>query len=1141
MMEGTMSGTALSSQKEYEVLIHAISHEHTRDNFDRHVLVLEKWLRDYEKGFFLRDLPSINFIIVLLRERMVTQNELFQPIVIGMLKVASQPLYESKANERLRTYVRNNIVTFYIELAKIWEICDMRTRITLASTFRCIVNGGVDPRILKVDVTPFAPQDDRTPMADKVYIQGLLRESGVTCTIVREFLVSVDLMCSFAPDAAESMAAPLEVKKKKDDGVDDEAAPESTQSGSGSGTLPRDKTGMDEDSDEEAFNNTLAASTSIVDGGAGAVGEPSLADASSALLSKTDDGAGAASEAGKTFLDLCVELSADIDTCVLMADTSVCVGLIKLLTIAASESLRDERVAVCVDMIWKCMGERTNAVVGPALQETGGHNKARNTFADMKELIDFDYAVTTLKTLFLRLLFEGYRLADKELRNEVVILFTVLANFPQAVPYFVSSGLITTLVTYACVGEAGVDSWPFFDENIAKPRNFATAFDVDLQLKSSLWMLIDDLLHSTDPDVMLCVGASPLLSVVLSYMEVNSSENRNTAGSTVRDTSQLDGEQSLMSMMDEQNSTLLPYPREARDMSHIPDFPPLPGNEPTPTEAKDDTAVKQYFNALPIAQLRDLQVLGMNFVSKNATLLMGEFVRVDGPLRVLEVIHRYCDSNESAHMDLVYNALLVLTRCLMSNNTIKPILQRQDFVAICLHIFSHSDEEFARAQSLRLVSIMCSNGEENQRQFRVNQGPLLVVKEISKMVRSRAIQVGRTARLKVQGMNSDSDGAVVGGDTSVLTVAMLDVIHKGIIGNATNEAAFANVEGMDALLDLLETSDFLQRIKVLRVLADLLENARLTPYAHAWRSARTMRPAAQIITHSWMDEESRLHVARDEGVVCNIFDPLGDHAWPEPELGARTQQDTASTVSALAPDGQLGAPTLNKTIEEMSETLAMAGRSGTVPSKVRSEALERDTRGILASILQQLGMLDMEGMGSTASLGVSLGGRDDGGEGGIGIDGMPETLDDMSLRGGSSVASSTDLSVKLVTSSEIRLEPADKQVVSLARRYDVIRLGEWWRSVQDDLAADGVRPIEADHFILEYNMRDSFDAALEVQLEQMELRSEAKRDQMRENDTFVGSILDQKHQQIKAEWLKRKAKRNAGLSMPNSGPKVTKL
>ena len=42
MMEGTMSETALSSQKEYEVLIHAISHEHTRDNFDRHVLVLEK-------------------------------------------------------------------------------------------------------------------------------------------------------------------------------------------------------------------------------------------------------------------------------------------------------------------------------------------------------------------------------------------------------------------------------------------------------------------------------------------------------------------------------------------------------------------------------------------------------------------------------------------------------------------------------------------------------------------------------------------------------------------------------------------------------------------------------------------------------------------------------------------------------------------------------------------------------------------------------------------------------------------------------------------------------------------------------------------------------------------------------------------
>ena len=56
--------------------------------------------------------------------------------------------------------------------------------------------------------------------------------------------------------------------------------------------------------------------------------------------------------------------------------------------------------------------------------------------------------------------------------------------------------------------------------------------------------------------------------------------------------------------------------------------------------------------------------------------------------------------------------------------------------------------------------------------------------------------------------------------------------------------------------------------------------------------------------------------------------------------------------------------------------------------------------------------------------------------------------------------------------------------------------------------------------------------------EQMELRSEAKRAAGRKNDEFVNSILDQKHQQIKAEFLKRRAKRNAGLSMPGGGSKV---
>ena len=36
--------------KYYENLLHALSHEHTQNNFDRHALVIEKWCRTFADG-----------------------------------------------------------------------------------------------------------------------------------------------------------------------------------------------------------------------------------------------------------------------------------------------------------------------------------------------------------------------------------------------------------------------------------------------------------------------------------------------------------------------------------------------------------------------------------------------------------------------------------------------------------------------------------------------------------------------------------------------------------------------------------------------------------------------------------------------------------------------------------------------------------------------------------------------------------------------------------------------------------------------------------------------------------------------------------------------------------------------------------
>jgi hypothetical protein len=64
----------------------------------------------------------------------------------------------------------------------------------------------------------------------------------------------------------------------------------------------------------------------------------------------------------------------------------------------------------------------------------------------------------------------------------------------------------------------------------ANPRNFATIFELDLQFKRMLWLLISDLLKNNDhnPKALEIVAPSPLLYSIISYSEFNTLENNNS-------------------------------------------------------------------------------------------------------------------------------------------------------------------------------------------------------------------------------------------------------------------------------------------------------------------------------------------------------------------------------------------------------------------------------------------------------------------------------------------------------------------------------------------------------------------------------------------------------------------------------------
>ena len=127
-------------------------------------------------------------------------------------------------------------------------------------------------------------------------------------------------------------------------------------------------------------------------------------------------------------------------------------------------------------------------------------------------------------------------------------------------------------------------------------------------------------------------------------------------------------------------------------------------------------------------------------------------------------------------------------------------------------------------------------------------------------------------------------------------------------------------------------------------------------------------------------------------------------------------------------------------------------------------------------------------------------------------------------------------SVTVVISNDPGLMPMERQVLAVVNQYSVLREGEWWRSVRDDLVENGVEPIESDHYLLQSKIGAAFDAAFVVQAEQMELYG-AKEDMLRnEEEGFIGQVLAKKDAEIKTAWLKSHGKGGATANPMQSVP-----
>lgn len=104
------------------------------------------------------------------------------------------------------------------------------------------------------------------------------------------------------------------------------------------------------------------------------------------------------------------------------------------------------------------------------------------------------------------------------------------------------------------------------------------------------------------------------------------------------------------------------------------------------------------------------------------------------------------------------------------------------------------------------------------------------------------------------------------------------------------------------------------------------------------------------------------------------------------------------------------------------------------------------------------------------------------------------------------------------------MDASDKQVVAIAKRYNLLKEGEWWSSIMEDFQLESLVPIEADMKMVDIRLDNIFDATMAVQLEQMWLDDNALFEKQKQENDYNEQIIMQKNLQIKAEWLKRNGK-----------------
>jgi len=633
--------------------------KNTQDLFDRQLAVLRRVHRRNRDGYAYGDLNFVAQLLTLTGRRVESDaHPDFEPLLCDLVENCRRPLRRAKANEELMVHGKANFRDLVRALGELLSAPFRRIQLEAAFSLRYLAQGGQE----KKAGVGAGPDGDRGEV---------FRVPGGH-TVARDLRRPLREVNQEAL-ALESIPA-LAVKQLKEQV---EILREMTLEENPAGNFAKTQAGPAYD-----------------DGNDSSDGEDQVGDMLGEI--RIDDGV-SVDELVRGLLGLVHELSTSETSAAAVCESGGLVPILRLIDgrqlpfVKPLAQMGAQTLDVLIELLWNCLEHSLTRVkeikVSSRIELIQVHRKANALY-----LLAEAELIAVFKGLLEEMLKKGYRHKDKELRNEVLIVISLIGKHPKSHPYFLSTGMLHLLVKYATVSEAGPDP---MDEDLPNSSNFATTLEVDLELKRLLWSLLVDLCANNRENLSVVV-ASPLIETLLLYLEVDSQPSPQSVGRL--------GQSSLA--LSSNSAWNRPSGNARTGLENIQEK-----LVETDSQLSVNTNVKKFSNA----QLQTLQLQALSVLLNLAPRAPARFRALGGHAHTLRLVD---PEHSGGFPQLAQNAMMLLLS-VVAVPDIQEELVRLDAMRIMLARFTDQNSlNSLRADAVCILSRVCKNSKENQIEFR---------------------------------------------------------------------------------------------------------------------------------------------------------------------------------------------------------------------------------------------------------------------------------------------------------------------------------------------------------------------------------------------------------------------------------------